>query len=199
VRDASESDLVSVQAIYAHHVIHGRGSFELEPPSLEEIGRRHSVVQSAGLPYLVATDGKEVVGFAYAARYRPRPAYRYTAEDSVYVAPEAQGRGIGRQLLEELVRRCRAAGIRQMVAVIGDSANAASIQLHRALGFQDAGVLRRVGWKHERWLDTVFMQRDLAPSNERSSLGGERDALGQSQSRVGHDQEHPEPLTDDPR
>jgi L-amino acid N-acyltransferase YncA len=151
-----------VQAVYAHHVLHGLGSFELEPPSVEAMAERWRGIVGLSLPYLVAAgvDG-EVVGFAYAAPYRTRPAYRSTVEDSVYVAPAAQGRGLGRALLDEVVRRCVATGTRQMVAVIGDSGNRGSVALHAAAGFREVGVLRAVGWKHGRWVDTVIMQREL--------------------------------------
>ena len=151
-----------MQAVYAHHVLHGLGSFELEPPSVEEMAERRRAIVGLSLPYLVAAGGDgEVVGFAYAAPYRTRPAYRSTVEDSVYVAPTAQGRGLGRALLDEVVRRCVAAGTRQMVAVIGDSGNRGSVALHAAAGFREVGVLRAVGWKHGRWVDTVIMQREL--------------------------------------
>lgn len=161
VRDADDADLAAVRSIYAHFVLHGLASFEEVPPEAAEIARRRQAVLARGLPYLVAeTDGR-VVGFAYAGTYRPRPAYRYTVEDSVYVAPDAGRRGAGRLLLATLIRRCEAAGFRQMVAVIGDSANAPSIGLHRALGFESAGVLKAVGFKFGRWVDSVLMQRAL--------------------------------------
>lgn len=165
VRDAADADLAAVQAIYAHFVLHGLASFEEVPPSTAEIARRREAVRALGLPYLVAEAEGRVLGFAYAGPYRPRPAYRYTVEDSVYVAPDAGGRGAGRALLATLIRRCEAAGFRQMVAVIGDSGNAASIGLHRALGFETAGVLRSVGFKFGRWVDSVLMQRRLGPGD----------------------------------
>ena len=154
--------MAGVRAVYAHHVVHGLGSFELEPPGVEEMMRRWREIVGRGLPYLVAAaEGDEVLGFAYAAPYRERPAYRSTVEDSVYVAPGAARRGVGRRLLSEVVRRCTALGARQMIAVIGDSANAGSVALHAAVGFREVGVLRAVGWKHGRWVDTVIMQREL--------------------------------------
>ncbi len=166
VRDADDADLAAVRSIYAHFVLHGLASFEEVPPETAEIARRRQAVLARGLPYLVAeTDGR-VVGFAYAGTYRPRPAYRYTVEDSVYVAPTAGRRGAGRLLLATLIRRCEAAGFRQMVAVIGDSANAPSIGLHRALGFETAGVLKAVGFKFGRWVDSVLMQRALGPGGD---------------------------------
>ncbi|HWW43930.1 MAG TPA: GNAT family N-acetyltransferase [Acidimicrobiia bacterium] len=161
-RDARETDIAAVQAIYAHHVLHGLGSFEHEPPPAEEMADRRRVIVDRGLPYLVAVGSDSgVLGFAYAAPYRARPAYRSTVEESVYVAPAALRRGVGRALLDEVVRRCVAAGARQMVAVIGDSGNRGSVALHAAAGFREVGVLRAVGWKHGRWVDTVIMQREL--------------------------------------
>ena len=161
VRDATPGDVRAVHAIYAHHVVHSLGTFELEPPSADEMGKRLHVVVGAGLPFVVADDGGDVLGYAYASSYRPRLAYRFTAEDSVYVAPAAQRRGVGRVLLDGLVDRCTAAGIRQLMAVIGDSGNTPSIRLHEAAGFRRLGVAQGVGWKHDRWVDTVFMQRSL--------------------------------------
>ena len=161
LRPVAESDLPAVLAIYAQEVRHGTASFELEPPDLAELGRRHARVRALGLPWLVAELPRGIAGFAYASSYRERPAYRFTVENSVYVADWARGRGIGRTLLLQLVAEARAAGARQMVAVIGDSANLGSIALHRACGFADVGVLRDVGRKFDRWLDTVLMQRAL--------------------------------------
>lgn len=158
VRDATVADMVQVLAIYAHHVMHGTASFEEIPPDLEEMKKRREAVLAAGLPYLVAEHQGRVIGYAYAGRYRPRSAYRYTAEDSIYLDPAATGRGAGRLLLEAVTSRCAAAGCRERVAIIGDSGNAASIGLHRALGFRDVGVLRDVGFKFSRWLDSVIMQ-----------------------------------------
>jgi phosphinothricin acetyltransferase len=161
VRDAEIGDVPDIEAIYAHHVVNGLGTFELEPPSREEMTRRLEEVLAVSLPFLVATGSQQVVGYAYAAPYRSRPAYRHTVEDSVYVAPAAVRRGVGRALLTEVIRRCERSGARQMVAVIGDSANTGSVELHRTLGFDEVGVLRAVGWKHGRWVDTVIMQREL--------------------------------------
>jgi len=161
VRPATDADMAAVAAIYAGHVLHGSASFEIEPPDVVEIARRRTAVLAAGLPYLVAQADGVVAGYAYAVPYRPRPAYRFTVEDSVYLAEGFAGRGIGRALLGELVVRCRAAGRREMVAIIGDSANAASIGLHRALGFRHVGTLTDVGFKHGRWLDSVIMQLSL--------------------------------------
>ncbi|MFQ5784928.1 MAG: GNAT family N-acetyltransferase [Alphaproteobacteria bacterium] len=161
VRDSRDADLSAVQAIYAHHVRHGLASFEETPPDVAEMARRRDALRERGLPHIVAEIDGAVVGYAYAGPYRTRPAYRYTVEDSVYVAPGTAGRGIGRALLDTLITRCTALGYRQMVAVIGDSANDASIGLHEALGFRRAGCLRSVGFKFDRWVDSVLLQRPL--------------------------------------
>lgn len=162
VRPATEADIPAIQAIYAHHVLHGLASFEIDPPNVGEMRVRHAAITGAGYPYLAAVDDDgAVLGYAYAGAYRARPAYRFTVEDSVYVAASAVGRGIGRQLLARLVADCEYRGYRQMLAVIGDSANAASIALHRACGFRLAGTLHAVGFKFGRWVDSVIMQRPL--------------------------------------
>jgi len=165
VRPSRDEDLPQIQAIYAHHVLHGLGSFEEVPPDVAELGRRRGDVLGRGLPYLVAEIDGRIVGYAYAGAYRPRPAYRHTVENSVYVAHGQAGRGIGRALLSELIRLCTAAGARQMVAVIGDSGNVGSIALHAAHGFAYSGLLRAVGFKHGRWVDSVLMQRPLGPGD----------------------------------
>jgi L-amino acid N-acyltransferase YncA len=165
IRDSLADDLPALQAIYAHHVRHGTGSFELEPPSPDEMRRRRDDVLANGFPYLVATEEAAVLGFAYANFFRARPAYRFTVENSIYLAPEAHGRGIGKRLLQALLARCEAAGCRQVIAVIGDSANTGSIALHAACGFRFAGTLRSTGWKFDRWLDTVLMQKELGPGD----------------------------------
>ena len=161
VRTSTERDIAALTAIYAHHVRHGTGSFEIEPPDEAEVLRRRAAVLERGLPYLVAEIDGAVAGYAYAGAYRPRPAYRFTVENSVYVHPDLQGRGIGRTLLGALIEACTLVECRQMIAVIGDSANAASIRLHEHFGFRHVGVLRAVGFKFDRWLDTVLMQREL--------------------------------------
>jgi phosphinothricin acetyltransferase len=161
VRPSRPPDVAAIGAIYAHAVRHGTGTFEVDPPADDEIARRRGEVLGRGLPWLVAEAGGEVVGYAYAAPFRMRPAYRFCVEDSIYLRPDAAGRGIGRLLLAELLARCADAGARQMLAVIGDSANDASIALHRALGFAPCGTLGAVGWKFDRWLDVVLMQRPL--------------------------------------
>ena len=161
LRPARPADVAEIVAIYADAVLNGCASFELDPPDASEMTARMERIRDAGLPWLVAEVDGRVLGYAYAGAYRPRPAYRNTIENSVYVDPAAKGRGLGRRLLEALIEATAALGYRQMIAVIGDSANAASIGLHAALGFEPAGVLRSVGWKHGRWLDSVLMQRPL--------------------------------------
>ena len=163
LRPITDGDLTAVTAIYAHHVLHGTGTFELEPPDDAEMARRIEAVTSLALPFLVAVEQGTVVGFAYAGRYRPRPAYQHTVEDSIYLSPEAGGRGVGTRLLTEVLGRCEDAGVRQVIAVIGDSANEASVRTHARCGFDVVGTFRDVGWKHGRWLDTVLMQRSLGP------------------------------------
>ena len=164
IRDSLPSDVPDLTAIYRHAVLHGNASFEIEPPDVAEIGRRREALLAAGFPYLVAEDRTgQVVGYSYAGAYRPRPGYRFTVENSVYVAPDRQGQGIGRALLPRLIERCEQAGFRLMVAVIGDSATHASIRLHESCGFRHAGLLPAIGWKHQRWLDSVLMVRPLGP------------------------------------
>ena len=161
VRLAVAADFPAIQAIYARHVLDGLASFEEEPPAVDEMRRRHDEVVSRGLPWLVADFGGTVAGYGYCAPYRARSAYRYALEDSVYVREDMTGKGVGSALLAELVRRCEALGYRQLVAVIGDSANAPSINLHAAFGFLRVGTLRSVGFKFGRWVDSVLMQRPL--------------------------------------
>jgi L-amino acid N-acyltransferase YncA len=161
IRPATDADMDAVAAIYAHHVLFGRASFETEPPSPAAMRHRREAVVAACLPYLVAERGGIVAGYAYAGPYRTRAAYANTVENSVYLHPDAIGRGIGRRLLSALISACEQAGVRQMVAVVGDSANEASIRLHEKLGFRRVGVLRDVGYKHGVWLDSVLLQRSL--------------------------------------
>lgn len=161
LRAATSADLAAVCAIYSHHVLTGLASFETEPPTLAEMTRRFDAISSAGYPYLIASHAGRVLGYAYANVYRTRPAYRFTVENSIYVAHDAVGRGVGRALLSRLIDECAALGYRQMLAVIGDSGNAASIGLHRACGFQMTAVLDAVGFKFGRWVDSVLMQRPL--------------------------------------
>lgn len=165
VRAATADDADALAAIYGHHVRHGFGTFEEEPPSPAEMDARRAAVAARGLPYLVAEEDGRVLGFAYAGPFRPRAAYRYTVEDSVYIAPEAIGKGVGRTVLSAVLSACEAMGIRQVVAVIGDSGNSASIGLHRSLGFDDAGVGKSFGFKHGRWVDIVWMQKSLNGGN----------------------------------
>lgn len=161
VRAATAADMEIVQAIYARHVREGLASFEIEPPDAAEITARWRAVVERGLPYRVVEADGAVRGFAYAAPYRARPGYRYTVEDSVYIAMESLGRGYGRGLLTDVIEASTRAGMRQMVAVIGDSANVASIALHSTLGFRNAGTLVSAGYKMGRWIDSVLMQRAL--------------------------------------
>ena len=163
IRDSHDADLPALAAIYGHWVRHGRASFELDPPDAAEMGRRREGLLAAGHPYLVAEEAGRVLGYAYAGPFRTRPAYRFTVEDSVYIAPDAGRRGLGRALLGALLPRCEAWGARLMVAVIGDRHNAASIALHAAMGFAHAGLLPGTGWKHGQWVDTVLMTRALGP------------------------------------
>ena len=161
LRDALPSDAGALAAIYGDACLNGFGTFEEAPPPAAEMLRRLDEVMAYGLPYLVAEQGGAVVGLCYAKPFRPRSAYRFTVEDSVYVAPEAQGTGVGRLMLQDLITRCESLGLRQMTAVIGDSLNAGSIGLHASLGFHHVGVLKSVGFKLGRWVDVVFMQRAL--------------------------------------
>ncbi|HEY5552417.1 MAG TPA: GNAT family N-acetyltransferase [Opitutaceae bacterium] len=161
IRESREADIAAIQAIYAEHVLHGTATFEEVPPDSAEMARRRAAIVAPGLPYLVAEEAGRLIGFGYAGTYRPRSAYRFTVEDSIYLAPDCTGRGIGSALLAELIVRSTALGMRQMIAVIGDSANRASIRVHERHGFQMTGVLTNVGLKFGRWLDTVIMQRSL--------------------------------------
>jgi phosphinothricin acetyltransferase len=161
VRPAALQDLPAIQAIYAHHVLHGLASFEEVPPALEEMRRRHEDVTRQGFPYLVAEERGEIQGYGYCSLYRTRSAYRHTLEDSIYVKQGQQGKGVGTAVLRELIAICAALNYRQIIAVIGDSANAGSIKLHASLGFVRAGLLRSTGYKFGRWVDSVYMQRPL--------------------------------------
>ena len=166
LRDAVAGDFAAITGIYAHHVAFGSASFELERPSEDDMLERWTNVGAEQFPWIVAVENGRTVGYAYAAAYRPRCAYRYSVEDSVYVAPDAHGRRIGSRLLDALIERCTTRGDRQMIAVIGDSANIASIALHARAGFVEAGRLRDVGRKFERWLDIVLMQRGLGDGSQ---------------------------------
>ena len=170
IRPSTLADLPAITAIYDWNVLNGTGTFELETPDEPEMARRRDDVLSKGLPWLVVERSGVVLGFAYANHFRPRRAYRFCLEDSVYLAADAKGQGLGRLLLAELLARCEAAGARQMLAVIGDSANAGSIGVHRTLGFEPIGVMKAAGWKFERWLDVVLMQKSLGQGAETAAL-----------------------------
>lgn len=161
IRNSVLDDMPAITALYQHHVLHGTGTFEIEPPTQEDMTSRRADVLGKGLPYLVATDGQNILGFAYCNWFKPRPAYRFSAEDSIYLAPDALGQGLGRSLLAELMLRAESAGVRKLIAVIGDSANQGSIGVHRALGFDHVGLLKSCGWKFDRWLDVVLMDKAL--------------------------------------
>lgn len=161
IRPSTPADLSAITAIYAWNVQHGTGTFELDVPEQAEMSRRRDDVLGKGLPWLVAERDGELLGYAYANHFRPRRAYRFCLEDSVYLADAAKGQGVGTLLLAELMARCEALGARQMLAVIGDSANLGSIGVHKKLGFEHVGVLRAAGWKFDRWLDVVMMQKAL--------------------------------------
>lgn len=161
IRPTSDADINAITAIYAHHVLHGTGTFETTAPTAEEMALRREDVLSKGLPYLTLEDGSGVLGFAYCNWFKPRPAYRFSAEDSIYLSPSAAGRGLGRLLLEELAARAERAGIRKLIAVIGDSTNKGSIGVHHACGFTYVGILSASGWKFDRWLDVVLMERRI--------------------------------------
>ena len=173
IRDATPSDLTRAAALYGREVRNGTATFELEPPTAEEMGRRFAAVQRHDLPWLVAEVDGSFAGYAYASPFRPRPAYRYGVEGSIYVEETARGHGVGRALLETLIERVRGRGLRHVIGAISDSdTSAASIALHRALGFRDAGVYRQVGWKFDRWLDVTLMQLDLAPEGGAPQTAG---------------------------
>jgi len=151
----------AITAIYAHHVLTGTGTFETDPPSETDMSNRRADVLSKGLPYLVAVDGEKVLGFAYCNWFKPRPAFRFSAEDSIYLASDALGKGLGRALLTELMAQAEKAGVRKLIAVIGDSDNTGSIGVHRSVGFSNTGILKSCGWKFEKWLDVVLMDKAL--------------------------------------
>jgi phosphinothricin acetyltransferase len=165
IRKCEPGDVPAIQRIYAHHVLHGLASFELDPPDEAEMARRRQNILAAGYPYFVAERDGEILGYGYAGPYRTRPAYRFTAENSVYIRHDLARQGIGRRLLAALIAACESQGLRQLVAVIGDSANHASIELHRAAGFAMIGTIRGSGYKSGRWVDTVLMQKALGPGD----------------------------------
>ena len=168
IRPSQPNDIPAITAIYSHHVLHGTGTFELEPPSASEMASRRADVLAKGLPYLVATQGDQVLGFAYCNWFKPRPAFRFSAEDSIYLDPNAQGLGLGRALLAELMVRAEQAGVRKLMAVIGDSANAGSIGVHRSVGFSQVGILKSCGWKFDQWRDVVMMDKFLGLGDTRA-------------------------------
>jgi phosphinothricin acetyltransferase len=168
IRPSTDSDVAAITAVYGHHVLHSTGTFETDPPTEADMAQRRRDVLARGLPWLVAEDAKGgVIGFAYCNWFKPRAAYRFSAEDSVYLHPDAQARGLGRALLAELERQAQAAGVRKLIAVIGDSANAGSVGLHRAMGFQNVGTISACGWKFDRWLDIVLMEKAIGPGATR--------------------------------
>jgi phosphinothricin acetyltransferase len=161
IRPSIDADVEAITAIYQHHVLHGTGTFEITPPTPEDMANRRQDVLSKSLPYLVLEEDAAVIGFAYCNWFKPRPAYRFSAEDSIYLAPSVAGRGLGKLLLTELMAQAERAGIRKLIAVIGDSNNMGSIGVHKACGFKPVGVLSACGWKFERWLDVVMMERAI--------------------------------------
>ncbi len=165
VRPSTEDDVAEIARIYGHYVHTSTATFELEPPTNEEVARRRTAILRLGLPYLVAEQNQKIVGYAYAGQYRPRPGYQFTIEDSVYVDPEHVGQGVGHALLTTLIAQCELGPWRQMIAVIGDTTNMASMRLHERLGFRSLGTLYSVGWKFNRWVDSVLMQRGLGVGN----------------------------------
>jgi L-amino acid N-acyltransferase YncA len=170
IRPSTDADLPAITAIYAHHVLTGTGTFEVDPPSLDDMRGRRVDVLSKGLPWLVVVEDETVLGYAYCNWFKPRPAYRFSAEDSIYLSPEAAGKGIGSTLLVELMAQAQRAGVRKLIAVIGDSANAGSIAVHTSAGFQPVGVLKSSGWKFDKWLDVVLMDRFLGEADTTAPL-----------------------------
>jgi phosphinothricin acetyltransferase len=161
IRPSRDPDVAAITAIYSHHVLHGTGTFETTPPSESEMAARRQDVLAKGLPYLVIEEGGRVLGYAYCQWFKPRPAYRFSAEDSIYMHPDAAGKGLGKVLLAELMKQAEAAGVRKLIAVIGDSANTASVGVHKALGFAPVGTIKDCGWKFDRWLDIVIMDKAI--------------------------------------
>ena len=173
LRPSSPQDIPAITAIYAHHVLHSTATFETTPPTEEEMAARRADVLARGLPYLVAELHGKVVGFAYCQWFKPRPAYRFSAEDSIYLHPDATGQKIGGKLLAALMHQAEQAGVRKLIAVIGDSGNAGSIGAHRAAGFQQVGVIASCGWKFGRWLDIVMMDRALGDGDRSAPEAGQ--------------------------
>lgn len=168
IRASRDEDVPAITAIYAHHVLNGTGTFETIPPTPEDMAARRADVLSKELPYLIAEQDGQILGFAYCTWFKPRPAYRYSAEDSIYMADGARGQGAGKQLLAALAKEAEAAGIRKLIAVIGDSANQGSVRVHEAIGFSPVGVLKSCGWKFGKWLDVVLMEMPLGGGDSTS-------------------------------
>jgi len=168
IRPSQASDIAQITAIYAHHVLHGTGTFEVEPPTEADMAQRREDVLSKQLPYLVAAEADQVLGYAYCNWFKPRPAYRYSAEDSIYLTPHAMGSGLGKALLAELSSQAERVGVRKLIAVIGDSGNLGSIGVHRSAGFVHVGTLKSCGWKFNRWLDVVLMDKPLGLGDQRA-------------------------------
>jgi len=168
IRPSRDEDIAAITAIYAHHVLHGTGTFELDPPSESDMTSRRAEVLARGLPWLVSEEAGRLTGYAYCNWFKPRPAFRFSAEDSIYMAPHAKGQGMGRALLAELAMQAERAGVRKLMALIGDSANTGSIGVHRSLGFSPVGVIASCGWKFDRWLDMVLMEKALGQGDTTS-------------------------------
>lgn len=165
IRPSRDEDIAAITAIYAHHVLNGTGTFEIDPPSVADMTSRRADVLAKGLPFIVTEEAGQVIGYAYCTWFKPRPAYRFSAEDSIYLAPGVHGKGIGRALLAELAAQAERVGIRKLIAVIGDSSNAGSVGVHRSLGFEHVGILKSCGWKFDQWLDVVLMEKALGPGD----------------------------------
>ena len=170
IRPSRDEDIPAITAIYAHHVLHGTGTFETEPPNEANMTARRADVLSKGLPYLVAEHDGKVAGFAYGNWFKPRPAYRYSVEDSIYLAPDLQRKGLGRALMAELLAQFEAVGIRKVMAIIGDSANAGSVGIHQTFGFTQVGIVESCGWKLGAWRDIVIMQKTLGVGDTQPPL-----------------------------
>lgn len=168
IRPSRDEDIPAITAIYRHHVLTGTGTFEIDPPSESDMLSRRADVLAKGLPYLVVEEDGQVLGFAYCNWFKPRPAYRFSAEDSIYMAADAHHKGLGKALLAELCAQAERAGVRKFLAVIGDSCNAGSIGVHRSVGFTHVGIIQSCGWKFERWLDVVMMEKTLGAGDRTS-------------------------------
>ncbi|MBA2963867.1 MULTISPECIES: GNAT family N-acetyltransferase [Ramlibacter] len=171
IRPSRDTDLPAITAIYGHHVLHGTGTFETTPPTEADMAARRADVLAKGLPWLVAEDAGRILGYAYCQWFKPRPAYRYSAEDSIYLHPDAAGQGLGKQLLAALVTQAEATGVRKLIAVIGDSANTGSVGVHRSLGFTPVGTIASCGWKFDRWLDIVLMEKSIGAGDSTPAEG----------------------------